>query len=118
MSRRSISTRERTALFLAAGGCCAHCRVKIQVGQRWDLDHVRPLELIGPDEPSNWQVLCAPCHRAKTADDVSRIRKAQRSEARHLGTKAPSKTPLPFGRGSEFKRKIDGSIVRRETGRK
>jgi 5-methylcytosine-specific restriction enzyme A len=117
MTRRSISTRERTALFLAAGGCCAHCRVKIQPGQRWDLDHVRPLELIGPDEPSNWQVLCAPCHRAKTADDVSRIRKAQRSEARHLGTKAPSKTPLPFGRGSEFKRKIDGSIVRRETKR-
>lgn len=114
MTRRAISTRERTALFLAAGGCCAHCRVKIQPGQRWDLDHARPLELMGADEPSNWQVLCAPCHRTKTADDVSRIRKAQRSQARHLGTKAPSKTPLPFGKRSAFKRKLDGTVVRRD----
>ena len=114
MTRGHISTRERTALFLAAGGCCAHCRVKIQPGQRWDLDHVRPLELLGPDEPVNWQVLCAPCHRSKTADDVSRIRKAQRQQARHLGAKAPSKTPLPCGKRSPWKRRLNGKIEKRQ----
>ena len=112
-ARRSISTRERTALFLAAGGKCAHCGVKIQPGQRWDLDHCRPLELLGKDEPSNWQVLCAPCHRAKTADDVQRIRKAQRSQATHIGAKAPSRNPLPFGRKSRLKKKVSGEVVER-----
>lgn len=111
--RRHISTRERTALFLAAGGKCAHCSVKIQPGQRWDLDHARPLELLGKDEPANWQLLCAPCHRAKTSDDVSRIRKAQRQEARHLGTKAPSRNPLPGGRRSPWRKKLSGEVVPR-----
>ena len=48
MTRGHISTRERTALFEAAGRRCAHCKAEIQPGQRWDLDHVRPLALLGP----------------------------------------------------------------------
>lgn len=114
MTRRHIPTRERTSLFLAAGGKCAHCQTKIQPGQRWDLDHARPLELMGADEPSNWQVLCAPCHRTKTADDVSRIRKAQRSQARHLGSKAPSRNPLPGSKASGWRRRMNGTIERRD----
>lgn len=110
--RRSISTRERTALFLAAGGCCAHCGIKIQPGQRWDLDHVRPLELLGEDEPSNWQVLCAPCHRQKTSADVTRIRKAQRQQAAHIGAKQ-SRNPLPGGRKSPLRKKLNGQVVPR-----
>ena len=110
MTRRPISTRERTALFLAAGGKCAHCETKIQPGQRWDLDHVRPLELLGADEPSNWQVLCAPCHRAKTAADVTRIRTAQRQQARHLGAKAPSRNPLPGSRASGIRKRMSGKV--------
>jgi 5-methylcytosine-specific restriction protein A len=100
-------------VFQAAGGCCALCGGKIAAGQGWDLDHITPLELFGDDAPSNWQVVCRPCHRAKTRADIGRIRKAQRSEARHFGAKV-SRNPLPFGRGSKFKKRIDGSIVRRE----
>ena len=111
--RRHISTRERTALFLAAGGQCAHCGVKIQPGQAWDIDHTRPLELLGADEPSNWQLLCRPCHKAKTADDVQRIRKAQRTQARHIGAKSPSRNPLPGSKASGWRRRMDGTWERR-----
>jgi len=87
--RRSLSTKARVEFFLSRGGQCASCGMKCDRG--WDLDHEIPLALGGADEPSNWVVLCRPCHRAKTRGaDVPAIAKAKRREARHLGVKRPS----------------------------
>jgi hypothetical protein len=54
------------------------------------------------------------CHKAKTADDVGSIAKANRARNRHLGAKPPSRTPLPCGRGSKWKRTMSGRTVLRE----
>ena len=34
-----------------------------------EVDHIRPVSKGGDDSPSNLQVLCRPCHAAKTAED-------------------------------------------------
>ncbi|MEP4443284.1 MAG: hypothetical protein ABJZ69_13620 [Hyphomicrobiales bacterium] len=47
--------------------------------------------------------------KAKTAQDVKAIRKSDRQKAKHIG--AVSKRPW-----SQFKKKMDGSVVDRETG--
>lgn len=52
---------------------------------RFEIDHIRADGLLGEPTLENARVLCSPCHKEKTADDVARISKAKRVEARHLG---------------------------------
>lgn len=113
MTRRSISTRERVRIFETWGGVCHLCGGKIAAGEAWDADHALPLALGGEDGGDNLRPAHARCHKAKTASDVSRIRKADRQRAAHIGAKAQSRTPLPFGRKSAWKRKVTGEIVPR-----
>lgn len=75
----------RLRIFEKFGGVCQLSKVKIQVGDEWDLDHIIPLGLGGEHAEHNlWPVLKAP-HRAKTADDTRAIRKAQRIALKHAG---------------------------------
>ena len=112
--RPTFSTSFRLNLFLMRKGLCAACSQKIDAGKAWDIDHILPLALGGTKEPDNLQILCRPCHRAKTThSDIPRIAKTKRLKARHLGASAPSTRPIPGSRQSPCKRKIDGSLVRR-----
>ena len=43
-----------------------------------ELDHIVPLWEGGKNEPENFQALCQPCHRAKTADEAKRRARAKR----------------------------------------
>ena len=87
---------------------------KIDAGKAWDIDHIAPLALGGTNELKNLQILCKPCHRSKTSQsDIPRIAKTKRLKARHLGARSPSSRPIPGSRRSSWKRKLDGSVVRR-----
>jgi len=101
------------ALFTKHGGVCHICGGKINVGEGWDVEHVIPFAMGGEDSESNWAPAHRNCHRTKTTNDVGKIAKAKRSEARHIGANV-SRSPLPFGKRSPFKRKLDGTIVLRE----
>lgn len=112
--RRRISTRERVDIFQRNGGICHLCHGAITAGQAWEVSHDTPLELGGADEGDNLKPAHAKCHRVHTATvDVPTIRLAQRREAIHIGAKAPSRNPMPFGRSSKLKRKLDGTVVER-----
>ena len=114
MRRRNWSQRQRLALFISANGACEACQIRLQPGQSWDLDHIIPLALGGADETYNLKVLCNGCHKAKTnQQDIPAISKLVRLKIKHLGAKVPSKTPMPFGRQSIWKKKINGTIVKR-----
>jgi 5-methylcytosine-specific restriction enzyme A len=71
-------------------------------------DHIIPCEIGGGNELSNCQVLCVPCHGAKTQKiDIPMIAKAKRVYDKHNGIKKP--------RTMTRWRRFDGSI--REAGR-
>jgi hypothetical protein len=111
--RRSLSTRERLNLFLAAQGRCQRCGWTLAPGTRWDIDHVIPLALGGRDQADNMQILCSPCHGGKTHRiDVPAIAKTARIRARHLGART-SRRPMPGGRRSRWKKTIDGRVLER-----
>lgn len=111
--RRRIGTRERVDIFQRNGGTCHLCGLKVQPGQEWDVSHETPLELGGADEGDNLKVAHRRCHRMHTATvDVPIIRRAQRKEANHIGARV-SRNPLPFGRKSRLKRKLNGQVVER-----
>ena len=113
--RRNWSTTARVRIFQAAEGRCHVCGGKILAGDRWELSHLVPLELGGEDAESNLRPAHYACHRTITArDDVPAIARAKRREAAHIGARAPSRTPLPCGRASRLKRRMDGSVVPRE----
>ena len=112
--RPVFSTSFRLNLFLKRKGACASCHQKIDAGKAWDIDHILPLALGGTNEPENLQILCKPCHHSKTSQsDIPRIAKIKRLKAAHLGARSPSTRPIPGSRRSPWKRKLDGSVVRR-----
>ena len=112
--RHVFSTSFRLNLFLKRKGTCTSCSQKIDAGKAWDIDHILPLALGGTNEPENLQILCKPCHQSKTSQsDIPRIAKTKRVKAYHLGARSPSSRTIPGSRRSPWKRKLDGSVVRR-----
>jgi len=113
VKRKSLSAKIRLQIFQNHKGLCHICGGKVSVGEAWDVEHVIPLAMGGDDNETNWAVAHVKCHREKTVSDVVGIAKAKRREARHRGSHQ-SRTPLPFGKRSKFKRKMDGTVVRRD----
>lgn len=88
--------------YARSGGRCENkaCGAPLVSGHI-HYDHILPCALGGTGVLANLQVLCTPCHSAKTAkEDVPRIRKADRQKRAHIGAKAaPAKkiesAPMP-----------------------
>lgn len=112
--RREFPARVRAAAFERCGGLCEGCQVKLSVGA-FHFDHVLPDALSGEPILSNVAVLCKACHGKKTATvDVPQIAKSNRQRAGYLG-KPQSRSPLPGGKGSKWKRTFGkGWVLRAE----
>lgn len=113
MIRKRLSTRDRLRIFEAQSGVCHLCEIKIQVGERWEVSHIIPLELGGEDTDGNRAPAHYKCHREHTAkNDAPAIAKSRRVRANHSGAKR-SRNPMPGGRDSPWRKKISGEVVRR-----
>lgn len=62
---------ERRARWLSEHPLCAHCMDAGMVSAAEEVDHVVPLWAGGADDESNYQSLCSPCHKVKTASEAS-----------------------------------------------
>lgn len=67
---RSIANRQKLRVWLQQGGRCKACGVVVALTD-CDLDHVMPLCDGGEVADRNVQVLCRPCHKDKTATEIS-----------------------------------------------
>ncbi len=113
MKRVRITAKMRADIFLRHDGVCHLCSMKVMPGQDWDVSHDIPLEAGGKDDASNWLVAHRKCHRRHTAEtDAPLIARVKRIHARHIGAHK-SRSPMPMGKGSKFKRKMDGTVVLR-----
>jgi 5-methylcytosine-specific restriction endonuclease McrA len=112
--RGNLSARRKLAIWEREKGKCMVCSVKLVTG-KFIFEHVRALELGGTDTDDNIRLTCKGCATEKTKQDHSNAARAKRKKSSVLGLKQ-SKTPMPFGKGSKFKRKMDGTVVRRDSG--
>lgn len=111
--RRNFTPKIKVAAFERAEGRCEACTAKLSPGNT-HYDHRIPDAIGGEPTLDNCQCLCTTCHKGKTAgEDMPRIVKTRKQHRKHIGAKAPSRSPLPGGRNSKWKKKIDGTVVPR-----
>lgn len=110
--RKRLTDKQRLEMFVRHDGRCCICGGKIDgVHEMWD-EHVNPLWLNGDNSAENRAPAHVRCARTKTAAEATKRAKGRDVAERHFGAKR-SKRPMPFGRRSGKKRKMDGSIVDR-----
>lgn len=107
-----IPDRVRVRVFEHHGGICHLSGRVIRAGELWDLDHIIALANGGEHRESNLVPVLREPHRLKTREDVALKSKIYRKKAVHLGIKSRGKS-LPGSKNSPWKRKLDGSLVRR-----
>jgi len=114
--RKPLTPTQRLALFERFRGICALCERKIEAGDPWIDEHLRALGLGGTNEPENRGPAHTACADLKTHGkdgDLARIAKAKRMKMRHLGIRSRKGPPIPGSKDSPWKRKMDGTLVRR-----
>lgn len=77
LKRRGFTPREVAAVFIKYEARCAKCREKVSLGN-YQIDHIHRLDALGKHELENWQLLCVPCHKPKTANDNREAKKGRR----------------------------------------
>lgn len=87
-------TRVRLRVFETHGGRCHLTGRKIQPGEPWELEHVKPLHLGGENRESNLAPALVQAHREKSARELTAKAKADRIRAKHLGVWPKTKAPL------------------------
>lgn len=115
MTRKSITTVQRVKVFLATDGACHICGLRIDAPkQKWQVEHRVPLSMGGADNLSNMAPAHIHCHANKTSGEATVRAKTDRVRAKHLGVKRQATRPMPCSRTTNFKRRFDGSVVRRD----
>lgn len=109
MARREFSRKVRKQAIERANGKCESkaCGAVLKPREA-EVDHILPCELGGEPILANAQVLCRVCHKEKTANDVRRIRKSDRSRDKDSGAIKP-KQSMPtrdFPRTEKPKREV------------
>lgn len=113
-TRKQLTPKQRLRLFIERDGICWRCKTLIDgVHEKWIDEHVDPLWLNGLNCWSNRDITHERCAREKTAEEAT-VRSKVRSVAEfHYGAKQ-SIRPMPCGRRSRWKRKMDGTVVLRD----
>ena len=106
-----IPPRVRLRIFERAGGVCHLSGRRIRPGEEWECEHVLALCNGGEHRESNLAPALVAPHREKTKEDRRIKARNDRIRKRHVGIRR--KSTMPGSKDSPFKRKLDGTIVRR-----
>lgn len=113
--RKALSPKQRMQLFVDRGGVCCICGGKIHVGERWIDEHVNPLSRTGTNDWDNRGIAHEKCARSKTSQEASERSKIRSVATKHFGAGKKRKgAPMPGSKDSKWRKKMDGTVVRRD----
>lgn len=92
----------RDRVFLRAGGRCYLSGRKIMPGDKWELEHVKPLSMGGEHRERNLRPALVAAHREKTKAEAADRAKADRIRRKHLGLKEAKTRSLSIPKGMRF----------------
>jgi hypothetical protein len=111
--RKPLTDKQRLEMFVRHKGICCICGTKIDgVHKMWD-EHWDPLWKTGGNEPENRRPAHSACARQKSGAESSERAKIRDTAEKHFGAKRAKTRPMPFGRRSKLKKKMDGTVVER-----
>lgn len=92
---------------------CNLCRIPVLPGDAWDESHYPIPKSLGGTEVGIAHARCNRDHGAKVVTPL--VAKVKRIRQRHIGAKVKGSgyRPLPCGKRSPWKKKINGEVVRR-----
>ena len=109
----AIPPRVKLRIFETYDGKCYQTGRKLSAGE-YDFDHVLALCNGGQNREGNLAPIYRPAHREKTKLDVAQKAKDRRVKMKHMGINTKTKGPTLNGRA--IKKKLDGSVVYKDTG--
>lgn len=115
MTKRKPLTRlQRVKLFDDHQGTCCICYTKIDAGRgdKWIIEHIKPLWLGGEDDERNMGPAHEGCARKKTSAEAPVKAKSDRVRANYLGVPKAGR-PMPGSRASGLRKRMDGTVERR-----
>jgi 5-methylcytosine-specific restriction enzyme A len=107
-----IPPRVKLRVWNRCIGRCSECTRKILPGMEYEFDHIVALINGGRNTEKNLALLCKLCHLRKSGNDVALKATVYRKRTKHLGIKR-KRSSFSTNRDGKFKRKFDGTIVRR-----
>ncbi|KKN17946.1 hypothetical protein LCGC14_0960920 [marine sediment metagenome] len=109
MTRRYLTPKRKAELWQQQSGGCAHCRAPLVLAHA---DHKNPLWCTGTNDADNWQLLCIPCHGAKTKREAAARAKAKRLERRRWEALKKPKGRKMQSRGfdTRLRKRMDGRV--------
>ena len=105
-----IPPRVKLRIFEQYRGRCNNCGLSIRGSLLPAFDHIVSLVNAGENRESNIQLLCSACHGTKTATDVHTKSVTYNKRAKRL--KLKRRKLIPGSKGSGFRKRMDGTVVR------
>jgi 5-methylcytosine-specific restriction enzyme A len=110
----AVPPRVRVRVFKRySGRCQCGCDRPIRPGEAWDAEDTVAIINGGQRRESNLKPWLKEHHHGKTARDVAEKSTVYRKTTKHIGVKARKRFPMPGSKESGWKRKMDGTVVRR-----
>lgn len=81
-----VPDRIRDRVFARAKGVCHLSGRKIQAGEKWELEHIKPLSMGGEHRETNLAPALVAHHKEKTKAEAKARDKADRIRRKHNGT--------------------------------
>lgn len=108
---QAIPARVKVRIFELHGRRCGKCGN--DAGARPEFDHIIALINGGEHRESNLWPLCSLCHKIKTKRDVAIKALTAKKIKSHYGFKRRKGRPMPGSKDSGWKRKMDGTWIKR-----
>jgi 5-methylcytosine-specific restriction protein A len=114
-ARERLTRKQFVELFMRQDGRCPECTQKLEMkgGRVVCVDeHINPLWRGGKNELTNRELWCKPCSTDKTSRETTERTDSYRVRDKHIGALRSARS-MPCGRGSRWKKKMDGTVVPR-----